>query len=1030
MGELRRDERAISAEPALDTLNQCLWLADERVELTPKAYALLLYLAERPGRLVTKDELLERLWAGTVVTDGVLKVCVRELRVALRDDARSPRWIETRHRRGYAFLRELPRRTSAASAARPAADAPAPEGASLFVGREAELEELRRALERAHQGERGIVFVGGSPGVGKTALVEAFLREVEARGAALVARGQCLESFGAGEAYLPVLDALARLGRGVRRAEVAAWLARSAPTWLIQLPSLCDAGERERLAREVIGATRERMLREMAEALEALAQATPLVLLLEDLHWSDPSTLDLVALLARRREPARLLCLLTYRSADAMAAHHPLKALKLDLSSRRLCRDLALGDLDAPAVGRYLDARFPGHALPAELVAALHERTLGHPLFFVHVVDWLVEKGLVRERAGRLELAGEARVLAREVPESIREVLELQISRLSERDQHVLEAAAVAGLEFSSAAVAAALEGEAPEIEAVCDEHARRGLFLRAVGVGRFPDGSLSARYAFTHGLQADVLYRRTASARRARLHQRIGLRGEELYGERVGEIAAELALHFEEGRDFARALRHRLRAAANDARRHANREATAQLERALLVAARLPERERVDAELEALEALGLVRRSMGDMSGSVEAFEALVAGAREHGRTERSVRGLLYLASALFWVDRRRCLAAIDRAAEASRRVSDELLRAHVLGSCGHWNLNLRGFERAHVEACEHAVEAARRARDARILGQHVVRLSYARFLEARYDEAVAACDEGFELALAAGDAFEWLLATFFRAWALLHAGRWAELGTTLESGLELARKNGHRSWTMLFSLERAQLAHAALDFERARELAAGVLSEAGESPEPTGQILFHGRIVLAQALTGLARFEEARAELEEVERGLAQAGSLMDWMLYLPLCLCAAECRLALGDLSGARASAADRAARAHLSGELTYAALALELEARIAHARREPAAARAALARALEASEARDLPLARLRVLRTALELGDERGPRARQAAALVRRLSEQLAADPPAQRRFAELGLSGAPPRERRGSARASAGTTEA
>ena len=162
MGELRRDERAISAEPALDTLNQCLWLADERVELTPKAYALLLYLAERPGRLVTKDELLERLWAGTVVTDGVLKVCVRELRVALRDDARSPRWIETRHRRGYAFLRELPRRTSAASAARPAADAPAPEGASLFVGREAELEELRRARERAPPGERGIGFVGGS----------------------------------------------------------------------------------------------------------------------------------------------------------------------------------------------------------------------------------------------------------------------------------------------------------------------------------------------------------------------------------------------------------------------------------------------------------------------------------------------------------------------------------------------------------------------------------------------------------------------------------------------------------------------------------------------------------------------------------------------------------------------------------------------------------------------------------------------------------------------------------------------------
>src|SRR5204863_8705432 len=116
----------------------------------------------------------------------------------------------------------------------------------------------------------------------------------------------------------------------------------------------------------------------------------------------------------------------------------------------------------------------------------------------------------------------------------------------------------------------------------------------------------------------------------------------------------------------------------------------------------------------------------------------------------------------------------------------------------------------------------------------------------EARYSEAVDACDQGAGLALDAGDAFEWLLATFFRAWALLHAGRWAEMRETLERGLAMAEKNGHRSWSMLYRLERAQLASAAFDFEAAEAQAREVLAEARASPEPTGQILFHGLIAL----------------------------------------------------------------------------------------------------------------------------------------------------------------------------------------
>jgi DNA-binding winged helix-turn-helix (wHTH) protein len=993
-------------EPHLDEANQCLWSGGERISLTPKAYALLVYLAERPRRLVTKDELLDQLWSGTVVTDGVLKVCVRELRVALGDDAREPSWIETRHRRGYAFLRELPRRE-----ARPPAAEPAPDPQAPFVGREAELDELDHAMERVLAGQREVVFISGAPGMGKTALVEAFLRGVEAR--VLVARGHGLESFGAGEAYLPVLDALGRLGRGPQRERVKSWLGQCAPTWLVQLPSLTDARERERLARETLGATRERMLREMAEALEMLTQETPFVLLLEDLHWSDPSTLDLIALLARRRERARLLFLLTYRPADARATNQALKPLKQDLVARKLAREIVLRDLDLPVLEHYLAARFPECPPPGSLARALHQRTQGHPLFFVHAVDWLLEKGLLHDQAGCVELSGDLNVLAREVPESIREVLELEISRLSEREQRVLEAAAIAGLEFSSAAVASGLELEPLQVEESCDELARRGQVLRPAGIGCFPDGSLSARYTFTHGLYADVLGQRVAAARRARIHQRIGLRGEELYGKQVGQIAAELAVYFEEGRDFARAVRYRELAAENDARRHANREATAQLELALQLAARLSADERTDASLRVLEALGLVRRSMGDMDGSAEAFEGLVATAREHGRQEAQARGLLYLASALFWVDRQRCLTAVDRALETCARVADELLVAHVRGYCGHWNLNLRGFEREHVRAGERALEVVEKSGDPKLRGLHLVRLAYARFLESRYAEAVQACDQGAELALVAGDAFEWLLATFFRAWALLHAGRWSEMNETLERGLAMAEKNGHRSWSMLYRLERGQLANAALDFARAHALASEVLAEAQTSPEPTGQILFHGWIVLAQALVGLARLAEARATLDELECGLAQRNGLMDWMLYLPLRTCEAECRLGERDLDGARASAEDLAARARQSGERTYQAFALELFARIAHAGGERGPARDTLRRALALSAESDLIVARVRVLRTARELGEGPARGEPELGSLLAKLGSGVRDDPGVEQRVEEQTLPSAP-----------------
>ncbi len=946
----------------LDRRNECVWRGDAEVALTPKAFAVLDHLWSHAGQLVTKKSLLDTVWGDTVVGDAVIKVCVREIRKALDDDPKEPRFIQTVHRRGYRFIGAT---RGAAVDVAPAPLQSGPLRPATFVARKSALARLDTALDRASAGERQVLLVTGEAGIGKSSLVDVFGRSAAARPNVRVASGQCIEHYGEGEAYLPVLEAISRLVRESRADETLSLLTRYAPTWALQLPAIAERLNGDRLRLEAMGATRERMLREIAEAFEVFLPGETLVLLLEDLHWSDYSTLDLVSLLARRLGPARLMIVTTHRPSDVVLRSHPLRDVARELLGRPGCGELALGSLGEADVECYLRARFGAEDVGA-LAHAICERTGGNPLFMVHVVDHLVEQDLV-DAEGRLTV--DPSELNVGVPDTVRQIVERRITELDAADRELLSAASTAGREFDVTAVADAIGMEPVEAERRCDRMARRHELVRPSEAVPWPDGTISARYTFEHTLIQHVLLDLLNPADRVRVHRSLGERLEAGYGENAHQIAAVLSVHFEEGRLEDKAVAYRLAAARGARLRHANREALKHLAAATQVASRLWGKDRDRAVMDVLTDRGLVLRAMGDMQGAAQEFEAVAETARAQQLPAREAQAELYLASALFWVARDLCLRAVDRAAAAAERLDDDELRAHVRGWCGHWNLSLRGWSAPAVRACEEAVISARAAEQPEWLRLHLVRSIFLEMLRGDYEAADRAALEATRLTLAQGDAFDHLLAHFFHAWALLHAGRWREMRTVLERGENIARKNGHDLWLALFGLNRAQLAEQACAFERARALAGPALARAATNPSEAGQLLFHAQIVCGLAELGLGRHADAAHQLIGVSEAIATTPFDVDWMLHLPLRW--AELSLALqSDAAEPIANAAERLHDlARCSGERTYRALAFLGTARAADMAGDCAAAEAARAEALALVDDEKRPLAAWRVHRAA-------------------------------------------------------------
>jgi DNA-binding winged helix-turn-helix (wHTH) protein len=682
----------------LDEANARLLRDGTAVALPPTPFAVLCALVRQPGSLLTTNALLDEVWGHQFVTDSVLRTAVSELRTALHDDARKPRFIETVSRRGYRFI-AAPSAIPAAPGAQqsvPSAAAHAP----YFIGRAGPLSRLHRAWDIARSGKRAIVWIAGEPGIGKTTLIGQFIASL---GDVACAHGQCVEHYGTGESYLPVLEALEELCRS--DGEAPSLLRAVAPTWLLQLPWLSTTEEREALRRELAGVSPDRMLREMGHFLDRYTEHRALLLVTEDLHWSDRATIQLIDYIARRRGSARLMWLASFRLAEVVALDHPLNPLRHELRLHDLCEEIVLDPFSESEVADYVAERSPAVATDETFVRALHQRTDGLPLFVASVMTEVITRAA---QAGH-DAAGGSQLAKISVPENLAAIIDHYIAKLTSDQRLVLSAAAVRGIEFCIHTISGVLERNAIWVGETCDELAREQLWLVAP---RAEGGSNAAElpYSFRHALFRQVLYERTNASARSQLHRTVGTTLERERAAGAPVAAAELAMHFELGREPMSALRYYVEAAEAALARLSPRECMDLTKRALTLRGQAPEgTERDTLEMALATLYGISATHVHGMSPEAKsAFQhaySLLADIPEHPMRSRLLHGFGFVLC--LRADYAEALAVADRAQALSSETNDSVL---VLTTCiVHGEVDqLQGRSRAAGKWIERGLAAA----------------------------------------------------------------------------------------------------------------------------------------------------------------------------------------------------------------------------------------------------------------------------------------------------------------------------------
>ena len=953
----------------LDIVNHCLWNGEDRVALTPKAFDVLRYLVEHADRLVTQDEILSALWPEIYVNPEVIKKYVLEIRKALGDRHEKPEFIETFPRRGYQFVAPVTEDSTAGPS-----DARA-HTAQEIVGREASLAQLDGYLTHALKGQRQIIFITGEAGVGKTTVIDKFHQAAAQRSNLTVIRGQCVEGFGGKEAYYPVLEAIGQWARDpATSSRVMHTLTKQAPTWLIQFPSLIKPELREALQNEILGATRERMVREICEALEAFTVQDPLVLILEDLHWVDPSTLDFISALARRRGPAKLLLFGTYRPADVIISRSPLKALKQDLVIHDLSHEVSLERLEEPDVAKYIAVKFVDRDLPARFANLIYRRSGGNALFMVTIIQDMVKKGLIAQVDGKWVLAAPIEAVAQSVPETLDQLIEAQFQQLSPVEQRVLRSASVAGEQFSAWAVSTAAGIDPGEIEEICEGLVGKLQFIKCSGRKEQANGEISAHYDFRHSLYREVLYGRLSESARSKLHLLLAQRLKSFCDPCEQELATELALHFEGGRDYEQAVNYLLIAADNAVGRFAYRDCIEILQHAHELVVKLTLKVRAEIEVRILGLMGDAHFALGALTESAQMYAAAAARAQQAGLKAAQMHALTSAMYPLGFIGPEEGVAALDEALKISMSCNDPPRLALIQMLATGFRLVFDSWSQTHAELCTSAYETLLALYPAELDPYQRVVYAHILMLKGKYAEALDLCERSVSEASASGVG---QVVNFLAHFGALSAKiiilfRTGQLGKVLQitkSGRASPDENLSLYW--LLTLREAMLHAIAFDFEGARQICQAARNVRGQE-FPDAQYYSIDQIAAGNIALQQGKYSEAVEHFRHVQDLDEHTKFFMHWEWRMMADFESGNAWLLSGNAVNAR-TAADGFLKSALStSDPHLQALGWELQARVALSESDLQGARESIQKALAIIDRFEILFAAWQIFATASQV----------------------------------------------------------
>jgi DNA-binding SARP family transcriptional activator/class 3 adenylate cyclase len=676
-----------------------------------------------------------------------------------------------------------------------------------LVGRDEELAQMLAALPGRREPQVSapvrLLLVAAEAGMGKTRLL-AELAERAREESLLTLAGGCYEQEGK-LPYGPIHDALLDYVRGEPEAAVRSRLgdllpelARILPELRTRLPDIPEPmmGDAE--------GQRLRLFSTVAQVLERVSEGGAVVLILDDLHWADDASLQLLHYLLRQRGLDRVLVVGAYRTEE-VASETPLAQLEAEARDEAWAALFPLMPLEEDSLEDVLAERMDGR-FAKSAVTALQERSGGNPFFALQMARLLAQEGRLVEGEEGWCLAEGASV---ELPPEVRATVARRLRRLARREREVLTLGAVLGREFGYPALEAVWSRDEDALYTAIETSMSEQVLTET------DDG-----YAFGHPLLHEVVYARVPSGQRVRLHRKAGVALETLYGERPNGHAAELARHFLQGGDRVRALAYTMHAGDQAEAAFAHGEAERQYRTALELARGLGD----DAiEAEALAKLGSALRAAGRDAEAIEVLEEAADMYRGAGDAGAEAR----VTAEIGWALQERHFKDLDREGAAAARLEVALERLResapardiaallvtlstLLARCGR-------IEQA-LDAATQAAELARSVGDEHIRATAEGRRGLALKVLLRFEEGKQALETAIPLLEVAGDVDPLIRSLDNLGDIYARTGDLPTARQHRRRALDLAQRWGNPSRTILQAEQLAQAAYDASDWKQAR--------------------------------------------------------------------------------------------------------------------------------------------------------------------------------------------------------------------